>query len=608
MDALETRHTDEKGRVDVFSATRELLGGINDPVVRHRLEVFSERLAKLQQGDEKEGIPASGVPEAIVLEFVREDFMGDRAKRDLQKFNSERQEARKKAMEQVGHAGRSALLKYQLCQTHGWMCLYCGQPLKSTELENYPIEHIVPRSKGGPDAMVNYVVAHVKCNDDKGEHTPFEWLHQSGQWDAYKARVEKYATTLRNKKVQLLLREDARELVERYTALAETAWISKLAQKIASLHFGWRNGLDAEGNRRVIVISGGLTARIRRKYRLNSLLNPPPLGTPDLVQWEEQAEKKNRDDHRHHALDAMVINFLPQWMRDAKKGWFFHFPESVRKNPREFFEKEINEVIPQHIAFEQPHLEEKNYGLREIISNKRKGKRSSQKIMIRRMEKVEDLLFKTDNNNRIFDSSLKTAYKRIQNILDPVVRNLFKKYLDENQPSEKEWNEVIKKGFLHPNGSRIRRLVLNRGNPEEYKNMAKDGTQIWKRGEPHKGQILYFDATGKIDVRPVYAHGSVADEREEIEALGGNAKLHGFFQSDCLVRTTKEIPTDQYKIVVRNEAKQKRRISAFTPLLPCKLTLKTIVTKDHIAEMTLANNTRVVASLEEWIKAGLIRQ
>jgi hypothetical protein len=63
-------------------------------------------------------------------------------------------------------------------------------------------------------------------------------------------------------------------------------------------------------NRRVIVISGGLTARIRRKYRLNSLLNPPPPGTPELVQWEEKAEK-NRADDRHHALDAMVINFLP---------------------------------------------------------------------------------------------------------------------------------------------------------------------------------------------------------------------------------------------------------------------------------------------------------
>jgi len=67
---------------------------------------------------------------------------------------------------------------------------------------------------------------------------------------------------------------DAPELVQRYTALAETAWISRLAQTVVSLHFGWRNGNDAEGTKRVTIVSGGLTGRVRRRYKLNSLLNP----------------------------------------------------------------------------------------------------------------------------------------------------------------------------------------------------------------------------------------------------------------------------------------------------------------------------------------------
>jgi CRISPR-associated endonuclease Csn1 len=553
MDALETRHADEKGRVDISSAIRELLGSINDPVVRHRLEVFSERLTKLQQGDEKEAIPASGVPESIVLEFVREDFMGDRAKRDLQKFNSEREKARKEALEQVGQGSRSALLKYQLCKTHGWMCLYCGQPLKPTELENYPTEHIVPRSQGGPDAMVNYVVAHVKCNDDKGEHTPFEWLHQSDRWDAYKARVEKYATTLRNKKVQLLLREDARELVERYTALAETAWISKLAQKIASLHFGWRNGLDTEGNRRVIVISGGLTARIRRKYRLNSLLNPPPLGTPDLVQWEEKAEK-NRADGRHHALDAMVINFLPQWMRDAKKGWFFRFPESVQKNPREFFEKEIADVMPRLLAFEKAPLAETIYGGRS-----QKG----ETVIVQRVPLIE-LGYNVKNQKKVFDR--KYLAGQIKGVRDPVIAETLNRFLEKESNGESQWR-ILCEGFrLRKSdgmpGPSVSKVNVTVGASDEYAEMSKDGSGAYRKGKKgHKGQIIYIERAANkkgtikelIRVRPIYAFESRRTVERQLKDDWGDAiKIYGFFQSGCLIAVDKEVAHEKLPLPTGN--------------------------------------------------------
>lgn len=136
------------------------------------------------------------------------------------------------------------------------------------------LEHIVPRAQGGPDAVVNYVLTTQKANEAKGDRTPYEWFHQEmpDKWDAYVNRVRARATHLRNKKVQLLISPNAAELAERYTALAETAWIAKLAQTIVGLQFGWRNGVDENGNKRVTVISGGLTGRIRRKYALNQVL------------------------------------------------------------------------------------------------------------------------------------------------------------------------------------------------------------------------------------------------------------------------------------------------------------------------------------------------
>ena len=39
--------------------------------------------------------------------------------------------------------------------------------------------------------MVNYVLAHEKCNDEKGDNTPYQWLHGREGWDAY-VRLEHF--------------------------------------------------------------------------------------------------------------------------------------------------------------------------------------------------------------------------------------------------------------------------------------------------------------------------------------------------------------------------------------------------------------------------------
>lgn len=600
LDALEARCTND-GQLDSDAAIRELLGGINDPVVRHRLGVFSERLTKFQLGSKEENIPACGVPQEVVIEFVREDFMGEQAKRDLQKFINDREKARKEAKEKASELGfgeKSGRLKFELMKAQGGECLYCQQPFHETELENYRIEHIVPRKQGGPDAMVNYVLAHEACNDAKGEMTPFQWKHNKEGWNAYETCVKRHATVLRNKKVQLLLREDAQELVQRYTALAETAWISRLAQKIVSLHFGWRNGNDEDGNKRVVAISGGLTARIRRKYRLNSLLAPCPAGE-DPHEWESKAEK-NRADDRHHALDAMVINFLPQWTRHAQKEHFFRFPESIQKNSRGFFEKHIADVMPHNIAYEKATLAETNFGDRRD---------EDQTVIVLRVPLLS-LAYNVKNQKKVFD--IDYLRKQIKDVRDTIIADALGGFLADGHDTEEAWQSFCDTLRLPKRdgtpGPRVLRINVYVGESTEYCELSKDGTGTWRKGlGSHKGQIIFWDENGSLSVRPVFAHGSVTKERRVVEELGGKAKFFGFFQSDCAVRTMKEIPSEKYKLVVKNEAKQKRRTPAQKPLPPCELTLRTIITKDFIAELTLANNARVVAALDVWVEAGLER-
>jgi CRISPR-associated endonuclease Csn1 len=597
LDALQARHTADDGNMDKRSAIRELLGNINDPVVRHRLGVFAHRLEELHK--------AHGIPTEIALEFIREDFMGEQAKRDLQKFQTAREKSRKEAKEKAAEFGaseKSGSLKYELFMGQSCMCLYCGQTFAETDLDDYEIDHIVPRRQGGPDAMVNYVLAHIDCNDKKGEQTPFQWKHGKEGWNGYETIVKQHAVALRNKKVQLLLREDASELVQRYTAMAETAWISKLAQTIISLHFGWRNGIDyREKNpvKRVTVISGGLTGRIRRKYRLNSLLNPAPPGTLDLNEWEANAEK-NRADDRHHALDAMIISFLPAWARDTRKEHFFRFPDSIHKNAKAFFEHEINKVMPRPIAFEKTRLAETIYGARFA---------KNRLVIVQRIPLRELAMQSVSPGKTKFDFDY--LRKKIKTVRDAALAEALGRFVEtcQDQPAWESFCDTFKlRRRDGGDGSRVNCVTVEVGKPDEYREMSKDGTGAWRKGiGSHKGQIIYWNEAGILSVCPVYVHASVAKERERIENLGGKARFYGFFQSDCAVQTIKEIPTEKYQLVVRNEQKQKRRVSATKPLPPCKLTHRLIVTKDSIAELTLANNARVVAKLDVWVEAGLSR-
>jgi CRISPR-associated endonuclease Csn1 len=545
-----------------------LIGQQNDPIVRHRLSVFYKRLQELEQTTKSR-------PDQVVLEFVREDFMGKKAKIEYFSFIKRRAEERVKAREEaasVGATEKSAGLKLELLRAQDGCCLYTNEGLIPSKLDEYQIDHIVPRSKGGPDAVVNYVLTTQKANDAKADRTPYDWFHQEmpEKWDAYVNRVRSRATHLRNKKVQLLIALDAAELADKYTALAETAWIAKLAQSIVGLHFGWRNGVDENGNKRVTVISGGLTGRIRRKYALNQVLNPN-------AKTEEEAEKKNRDDDRHHALDAMVISFIPSWVRDAMKERFFRFPEAIHQNAKGFFEKEIGSVIPQFLCFEKSTLAETIYG-------REKG---GTHLITQRVE-LKSLALKPISPAKVkFD--LDYALKQSQSIRDEKIKRLLQEFLG-TKPDEAQWNEFCANlHLLQKNGnagSKVVHVKMNVGKADEFADLSKDHSGAWRKAKQgHKGQIIYIDNAGKPKIRPVYVFESQYKVSKEIAEKGG--KVYGFFQSGCLVQIDKPIAHDT------------------TPLIPGVYRLNTIETVGRAKVTNSKGEKSLPIAIGKFIEANL---
>lgn len=61
------------------------------------------------------------------------------------------------------------LTRRELYHRDGGLCLYCGRALSFGHMQ---IEHVVPRSKGGPHAWTNVVSTCEPCNRFKNDRTP----------------------------------------------------------------------------------------------------------------------------------------------------------------------------------------------------------------------------------------------------------------------------------------------------------------------------------------------------------------------------------------------------------------------------------------------------
>ena len=335
--SLAERYSDDNG--DVESAIQRIINSCNWPELRHRLSVFRHELENLVQ--------KYGKPDAVHLEFIREDFLSDKKKNEYTKQVKTGKENNQKAVGELKNLNIPVtdenILRYRLYEEQNKQCLYTGEAIDIGQLESYDIDHIFPQGDDGPDAYYNKVLTSAHVNRKlKGKRLPCECDFIN--WATLKTRLD--SLSLGKNKNKLLLastREEAEELVEKYTGLAGTAHIARLARDIVCLRFGWQPGAESE-QQRIFVISGGLTSKVAKKYELYKALGD---GTKKY--------QKDRSDHRHHALDAMVISYLPQWARDKNKTGFFKFPKGIDAN---YFGEKLNSVFPRYITRMRPAIAE----------------------------------------------------------------------------------------------------------------------------------------------------------------------------------------------------------------------------------------------------------
>jgi len=216
-------------------------------------------------------------------------------------------------------------------------CIYCGESFNITEAlrgDNFDVDHIVPKTLLFDDSQTNKVLVHRSCNSSKTNQTAYDFIAKQGETAliSYISRVDDWFKrgVLSYGKMQRL-KVSFEEYQERKKAKKETEadkrlWENFIDRQLRETQYIVKKSRELLQNicSNVSSTEGGVTAKLRQLWGWNDVLmnlqlsKYKNLGQTQIRQWtsdhgkrvherEEILNWSKRDDHRHHAIDALVI-------------------------------------------------------------------------------------------------------------------------------------------------------------------------------------------------------------------------------------------------------------------------------------------------------------
>ena len=249
---------------------------------------------------------------AIRVELARE-LKQDKGKREathkrIEQETKERDDIKTKLIKDFSLKAPSAndILRYQLWLECGKTSPYTGNPIPASELFNgqglWDIEHIFPKSRFFDDSAFNKTLCERNINKEKNKMTAYEYIHSrpDALRDALLANLDRNMPY--NKRKRMLEKEIPEDFVERQ--LKATQYISvRVVDELMKV-------CPSVG-----VTSGAITSHLRHEWGLDDMLYRIVVGRPRDHQNRDNNEPfTKRDDHRHHAVDAVVIAMTTQAM------------------------------------------------------------------------------------------------------------------------------------------------------------------------------------------------------------------------------------------------------------------------------------------------------
>ncbi len=216
-------------------------------------------------------------------------------------------------------------------------CIYCGEHFSLSEAlsgESFDVDHIVPKALLFDDSQTNKVLVHRKCNSHKTNQTAYDYI--DGKGDAvlqdYLYRVDNwFKRGIVSYSKMNRLKVSHKQYLERKKAKKETEadkklWENFIDRQIRETQYITRKSRDILGKicNNLKLTEGNVTAKLRALWGWDDVLMNLQLskyreiGQTVIKEWtsdhgkrmhqkEEILNWSKRDDHRHHAIDALVI-------------------------------------------------------------------------------------------------------------------------------------------------------------------------------------------------------------------------------------------------------------------------------------------------------------
>lgn len=238
----------------------------------------------------------------------------------------------------------SEILRYRLWLEQKYRSPYTGEgiPLGKLFTPEYEIEHVIPKERYFDDSLSNKVICESAVNKAKGAQLAYEFIKNNqgrlidlgGKQKVKIFSITKYEDFVKtnygkNKsKFRKLLLEDIPEtFIERQ--LNDSRYISKVIKSLLS-NIVREEGEQEDISKNVIVCTGGITDRLKKDWGINDVWNRLILPrfirmnqltgstsftsttqsghiVPAIPLEYQRGFNKKRIDHRHHAMDAIVI-------------------------------------------------------------------------------------------------------------------------------------------------------------------------------------------------------------------------------------------------------------------------------------------------------------
>ena len=310
----ELANKEYKSRLDIIKRN-----SLRNPVVEKILNQMINVINEI--------IKTYGKPDEIRIEMARE-LKKSQEERELldaaiRKNTAESEKLRKELEEEFGiqHVTRNDILRYKLyneLKLNGYKTLYSNTYIPREELfsKRFDIEHIIPQSRLFDDSFSNKTLEVRDINIEKGNMTAYDYV--AGKYDDkylvdYESRIEElFAQKVisRTKRNNLLMKEEdiPSDFLER--DLRDSQYIARKAREILEELVPF-----------VVTTTGAVTNRLREDWQLVNIMQELNWNKYDALGLTEHYTDKNgnivkrikdwtkRNDHRHHAMDALTIAF-----------------------------------------------------------------------------------------------------------------------------------------------------------------------------------------------------------------------------------------------------------------------------------------------------------